>query len=127
MRKIFILFILLAVACNKSTVTEKNKDVVTIDSLFSNDMEKMNSLLVKTEGLEDDVKKVVYQKDVFKSENSNLKTENSNLKEEIAITKDCLIVANKKINEYKLPKKRSFFDKVLGKNKDSITVKDTIK
>jgi hypothetical protein len=127
MRKIFILFILLAVACNKSTVTEKNKDVVTMDSLFSNDIEKMNSLLVKTEGLEDDVKKVVYQKDVFKSENSNLKTENSNLKEEIAITKDCLIVANKKINEYKLPKKRSFFDKVLGKNKDSITVKDTIK
>jgi hypothetical protein len=127
MRKIFILFILLAVACNKSAITEKNKDVVTIDSLFSNDMEKMNSLLVKTEGLEDDVKKVVYQKDVFKSENSNLKTENSNLKEEIAITKDCLIVANKKINEYKLPKKRSFFDKVLGKNKDSITVKDTIK
>jgi hypothetical protein len=127
MRKIFVLFILLAVACNKSTVTEKNKDVVTMDSLFSNDIEKMNSLLVKTEGLEDDVKKVVYQKDVFKSENSNLKTENSNLKEEIAITKDCLIVANKKINEYKLPKKRSFFDKVLGKNKDSITVKDTIK
>jgi hypothetical protein len=127
MRKIFILFILLAVACNKSTITEKNEDVVTIDSLFSNDMEKMNSLLVKTEGLEDDVKKVVYQKDVFKSENSNLKTENSNLKEEIAITKDCLVVANKKINEYKLPKKRSFFDKVLGKNKDSITVKDTIK
>ena len=127
MRKIFILFILLAVACNKSAITEKNEDVVTMDSLFSNDMEKMNSLLVKTEGLEDDVKKVVYQKDVFKSENSNLKTENSNLKEEIAITKDCLIVANKKINEYKLPKKRSFFDKVLGKNKDSITVKDTIK
>jgi hypothetical protein len=127
MRKIFILFILLLVSCNKPKVTKKEEAVVTIDSIFSNDIEKMDSLLVKTEGLEDDVKLVVHQKDVFKAENSNLKTENSDLKEEIAITKDCLVVANKKINEYKLPKKRSFFDKVLGKNKDSITVKDTIK
>lgn len=126
MRKIFILFILLVVSCNKPNVTKK-EEAVTIDSIFSNDIEKMESLLIKTEGLEDDVKLVVHQKDVFKSENSNLKTENSNLKEEIAITKDCLSVANKKINEYKLPKKRSFFDKVLGSNKDSITVKDTIK
>ena len=127
MRKIFILFILLTASCNKYNVIEKEGDVVIVDSLFSNDIEKMDSLLVKTEGLEDDVKQVVHQKDVFKTENSNLKTENSDLKEEIAITKDCLVVANKKINEYKLPKKRSFFDKVLGKNKDSITVKDTIK
>jgi cell division protein FtsB len=127
MRKIFILFILLLVSCNKPNVTKKEEAVITIDSIFSNDVEKMNSLLIKTEGLEDDVKQVVHQKDVFKAENSNLKTENSDLKEEIAITKDCLVVANKKINEYKLPKKRSFFDKVLGKNKDSITVKDTIK
>jgi len=126
MRKIFILFILLVVSCNKPNVTKK-EEAVTIDSIFSNDIEKMESLLIKTEGLEDDVKLVVHQKDVFKSENSNLKTENSNLKEEIAITKDCLSVANKKINEYKVPKKRSFFDKVLGSNKDSITVKDTIK
>lgn len=126
MRKIFILFILLVVSCNKPNVTKKEEAVVTIDSIFSNDIEKMESLLIKTEGLEDDVKLVVYQKDVFKSENSNLKTENSNLKEEIAITKDCLVVANKKINEYKMPKKRSFFDKVLGANKDSITVKDTM-
>jgi hypothetical protein len=36
-------------------------------------------------------------------------------------------VANNKIKEYKTPKKRSFFDKVLGTNKDSITVIDTIK
>jgi hypothetical protein len=125
MRNIFILFILLVVSCNKPNVTKK-EEAVTIDSIFSNDIEKMESLLIKTEGLEDDVKLVVHQKDVFKSENSNLKTENSNLKEEIAITKDCLVVANKKINEYKMPKKRSFFDKVLGANKDSITVKDTI-
>jgi hypothetical protein len=125
MRNIFILFILLVVSCNKPNVTKK-EEAVTIDSIFSNDIEKMESLLIKTEGLEDDVKLVVHQKDVFKSENSNLKTENSNLKEEIAITKDCLVVANKKINEYKMPKKRSFFDKVLGANKDSITVKDTM-
>jgi FtsZ-binding cell division protein ZapB len=126
MRKIFILFILLVVSCNKPNTIKKEEAVVAIDSVFSNDIEKMDSLLVKTEGLEDDVKQVVHQKDVFKAENSNLKTENSNLKEEIAITKDCLVVANKKINEYKMPKKRSFFDKVLGANKDSITVKDTM-
>jgi hypothetical protein len=32
-----------------------------------------------------------------------------------------------KIKEYKVPKKRSFFNKVLGTNKDSITIKDTIR
>jgi regulator of replication initiation timing len=125
MRNIFILFILLVVSCNKPNVIKK-EEAVTIDSIFSNDIEKMDSLLVKTEGLEDNVEQVVNYKDILKVENSNLKTENSNLKEEITITKDCLVVANKKINEYKMPKKRSFFDKVLGANKDSITVKDTI-
>jgi regulator of replication initiation timing len=125
MRNIFILFILLVVSCNKPNVTKK-EEAVTIDSIFSNNVENMDSLLVKTEGLEDNVEQVVNYKDILRAENSDLKTENSNLKEEITITKDCLVVANKKINEYKMPKKRSFFDKVLGANKDSITVKDTI-
>jgi hypothetical protein len=126
MRNIFIFLILLVVSCNKSNKTKKEEVFIEIDSIFSNDIEKIEGLLIKTEGLEDNVKQVVYQKNVFKSENSNLKSENSNLKEEIAITKDCLQVANEKIKEYKYPKKRSFFDKVLGTNKDSITVKDTI-
>jgi regulator of replication initiation timing len=126
MRNIFIFLILLVVSCNKPNKTKKEEVFIEIDSIFSNDIEKIEGLLIKTEGLEDNVKQVVYQKNVFKSENSNLKIENSNLKEEIAITKDCLQVANEKIKEYKYPKKRSFFDKVLGTNKDSITVKDTI-
>jgi hypothetical protein len=125
MRKIFIIFIILLVSCSKSNVAKK-EEVVVIDTIFSNNVENMDSLLVKTEGLEDNVEQVVNYKDILRAENSDLKTENSNLKEEITITKDCLVVANKKINEYKMPKKRSFFDKVLGSNKDSITVKDTI-
>jgi FtsZ-binding cell division protein ZapB len=87
----------------------------------------MDSLLIKTEGLEDNVEQVVNYKDILRVENSDLKNENFNLKEEIATTKDCLVIANKKINEYKVPKKRSLFDKVIGANKDSITVIDTIK
>jgi regulator of replication initiation timing len=98
-----------------------------MDTIFSNNVENMDSLLIQTEGLEDNVEQVVNYKDILRAENSDLKTENSNLKEEIATTKDCLVVANKKIKEYKTPKKRSFFDKVLGANKDSITVIDTIK
>jgi len=125
MRKIFIIFIALLVSCSKSNVTKKED--VAIDFIFSNNIENMDSLLVKTEGLEDNVEQVVNYKDILKVENSNLKTENSNLKEEITIAKDCLQVANNKIKEYKTPKKRSFFDKVLGTNKDSITVIDTIK
>ena len=125
MRKIFIIFIILLVSCSKSNVAKK-EEVVVIDTIFSNNVENMDSLLVKTEGLEDNVEQVVNYKDILRAENSDLKTENSNLKEEITITKDCLVVANKKINEYKMPKKRSFFDKVLGSNKDSIIVKDTI-
>jgi regulator of replication initiation timing len=113
------------VSCSKSNVAKK-EEVVVIDTIFSNNVENMDSLLVKTEGLEDNVEQVVNYKDILRAENSDLKTENSNLKEEITITKDCLVVANKKINEYKMPKKRSFFDKVLGSNKDSIIVKDTI-
>lgn len=125
MRKIFILFVLL-VSCNKHNVT-KEENNVEIDSTFSNNVENMDSLLIKTEGLEEDVKQVVHQKDVFKVENSNLKTENFDLKEEIAVTKDSLLIVNKKIKEYKIPKKRSFFDKVLGVKKDSTIVIDTTK
>ena len=125
MRKIFIIFIVLLVSCSKSNVSKK--EVVLMDTIFSNNVENMDSLLIQTEGLEDNVEQVVNYKDILRAENSDLKTENSNLKEEIATTKDCLVVANKKIKEYKTPKKRSFFDKVLGANKDSITVIDTIK
>jgi phosphoglycerate-specific signal transduction histidine kinase len=125
MEKIFIIFVVLLVSCSKSRVTKK--EVVAIDTIFSNNVENMDSLLIKTEGLEDNVEQVVNYKDILRVENSDLKNENFNLKEEIATTKDCLVIANKKINEYKVPKKRSLFDKVIGANKDSITVIDTIK
>lgn len=54
------------------------------------------------------------------SENQQLKNENTALKSELKVVKDSLVQAKKLI------KKRSFIQKVLGINKDTIqTVKDT--
>ena len=79
------------------------------------------------DGFKISVDEVIYEKQTFKNDNTKLKKELVLVKDELVMVKDCLEVANEKIKEYKMPKKRSFFDKVLGTNKDSITVIDTIK
>jgi hypothetical protein len=120
MKKYIIIIILwfLLVSCEE-TIKHKVKieDAVAVEYA---DTEKVDSLLEMVDGFKISVDEVIYEK-------NSLGEKLVLAKEELATAKDCLAIANEKIKEYKYPKKRSFFDKVLGTNKDSITVIDTIK
>lgn len=125
MKKYIIVLSFLFISCNDKEVAQTTiKEEVVLDH---QDTKKVDSLLEMVDGFKISVDEVIYEKQSLKSDNKKLNNELVLVKEELVATKDCLIVANQRIKEYKYPKKRSFFDKVLGKNKDSITVKDTIK
>ena len=119
MKKYIIIIILwfLLVSCEETT---KNKVKVEGTPIEYADTKKVDSLLEMVDGFKISVDEVIYER-------NSLDEKLILVKEELATTKDSLAVANERIKEYKYPKKRSFFDKVLGKNKDSITVIDTIK
>jgi hypothetical protein len=126
MKKYIVTLVLsvLLFSCNKKEVV---KTIQKEDTLEYKDIKKVDSLLEMVDGFKISVDEVIYEKQTFKNDNTKLKKELVLVKDELVMVKDCLEVANEKIKEYKMPKKRSFFDKVLGTNKDSITVIDTIK
>lgn len=126
MKKYIVTLVLsvLLFSCNKKEVM---KTIQKEDTLEYKDIKKVDSLLEMVDGFKISVDEVIYEKQTFKNDNTKLKKELVLVKDELVMVKDCLEVANEKIKEYKMPKKRSFFDKVLGTNKDSITVIDTIK
>lgn len=118
MKKYIIIASFLLISCNYKEVNQiPIQEEITLES---KDTKKVDSLLGTVDGIKTSVDQVIHEK-------QSLKLDNVKLKKELVTVKDCLQIANEKIKEYKVPKKRSFFDKVLGKNKDSITVKDTIK
>jgi regulator of replication initiation timing len=115
----------LLLSCNDKEVVQKPiQEEVVLDY---QDPKKVDSLLEMVDGFKISVDEVIYEKQTLKVDNKKLNKELVLVKDELIMVKDCLQVANEKIKEYKVPKKRSFFDKVLGTNKDSITVIDTIK
>ena len=115
----------LLLSCNDKEVVQKpTQEEVVLDY---QDPKKVDSLLEMVDGFKISVDEVIHEKQTLKVDNKKLNKELVLVKDELIMVKDCLQVANEKIKEYKVPKKRSFFDKVLGTNKDSITVIDTIK
>ena len=119
MKKYIIIIILwlLLVSCEEATKRKVNIEDTTVEHI---DTKKVDSLLEMVDGFKISVDEVIYER-------NSLDEKLILVKEELETTKDSLAAANERIKEYKYPKKRSFFDKVLGKNKDSITVIDTIK
>lgn len=115
----------LLLSCNDKEVLQKPiQEEVVLDY---QDTEKVDSLLEMVDGFKISVDEVIHEKQTLKVDNKKLNKELVLVKDELIMVKDCLQVANEKIKEYKVPKKRTFFDKILGTNKDSITVIDTIK
>lgn len=115
----------LLLSCNDKEVVQKPiQEEVVLDY---QDTEKVDSLLEMVDGFKISVDEVIYEKQTLKVDNKKLNNELVLVKDELVMVKDCLQVANDKIKEYKVPKKRSFFDKILGTKKDSVTVIDTIK
>ena len=78
---------------------------------------KITQTLQKSEHIEEDIIHVVKDRATLKSENTKLTTE-------LKTTKDSLQKVTYELKETKLkiPKKRSFFQKVLGVAKDSVEV-----
>jgi hypothetical protein len=123
MKKFFILLSILFVSScvNETSLPIKESSIPTQHS--DSHINKMESLLVKSEGLEESIKNVVQTKQTLLEENENLKVE---IKEK----DETINKLNFQIKEYtvKKPGKKNFFEKVLNIQVDSITVieKDTI-
>lgn len=125
MKKCIIVLSFLFISCNDKKEVQR---ITESESLFiPENVNKIDSLLVSTQGFEVAVEEVVQEKQTLKNDNTKLKKELVLVKDELTTVKDSLQVAKEKIKNYKVPKKRTFFDKVLGTNKDSITIIDTIK
>jgi len=123
MKKFFILSSILFVSScvNETSLPIKESSIPTQHS--DSHINKMESLLVKSEGLEESIKNVVQVKQTLIEENEHLKVE---IKEK----DETINKLNFQIKEYtvKKPGKKNFFEKVLNIQVDSITVieKDTI-
>jgi len=134
MKKYFILLACLSViACKNvqeeeccpenplvdSVAVEAPADVPNPDSTVA----KITETLEKSENLEENIKGVVQDR-------ATLKVQNKKLTTELKTTKDSLEKVKYELKEtkLKLPKKRSFLQKVLGTGKDSVEVikKDTV-
>jgi hypothetical protein len=124
MKKYIVILSFLFISCNDKEVAKAPvQEEVVLDY---QDPKKVDSLLEMVDGFKISVDEVIHEKQTLKVDNKKLNKELVLVKDELVAVKDCLVIANERIKEYKYPKKRSFFDKVLGTNKDSITVKDTI-
>jgi septal ring factor EnvC (AmiA/AmiB activator) len=132
MKKYIVILCALVFSCEskKESIVPFNEEVV----LEHKGTQKVDSLLEMVDEFKESVDNVVEKKKNLTKKliivNEELVLVNDKLitaENELVKVKDCLEVAKAKIKEYKVPKKRSFFDKVLGTKKDSITVTDTIK
>jgi len=132
MRKYFILLACLAIVSCKQAEEEccpENpiQDSVMVESsnviLEDSTVTKITQTLEKSANVEDNIKCIV-------KDNVVLHKQNTDLTKELKTTKDSLdkVTFELKETKLKLPKKRSFFQKVLGVAKDSVEVKqiDTI-
>lgn len=127
MKKYFILLACLTVVGCKNVQEEEccpqnplvdsvavaSVDSVSVDSTVA----KITQTLQRSENIEKDIKGIVQERATLKSENKKLTTE-------LKTAKDSLQKVTYELKEtrLKLPKKRNFFQRVLGVAKDSIEV-----
>ena len=122
------LFILLVVlfSCSKKTEDKKNDLVIVEDSVVVSYADSVEIKLLKTKDIDVNIKNKIQQVKVLSSENNNLKVE-------LKTTKDCLTSTQQRFEVFKtsvkVPKKRSFFQKLVGAKADSVDVEkiDSIK
>ena len=126
MRKYFILLACLAVVSCKQVEEEccpENpiQDSVMVESsgvvVEDSAVVKITETLEKSENVEDNIKHIV-------EDRATLKVQNKKLSTELKTTKDSLAKVTFELKEtkLKLPKKRNFFQRVLGVAKDSVEV-----
>jgi len=126
MKKYLLIFVVVLFSCSKKFEDKKNDLVVIEDSLFVNYADSVEVALVKTKNIDIEIKQKITEVKVLSNENKELKVELKSTKDSLFSTQQRLEVLKKSI---KVPKKKSFFQKLVGAKTDSVEVEkiDTIK
>jgi hypothetical protein len=124
MKKYLFIILVIFSSCSEKVEDKKNNFVVAQDTVLVSYADSVEIALTKTKDIDVDIKQKIKEVEVLSIENKDLKVELKN-------TKDSLISTQEKLNVYtvKVPKKKSFFQKLIGSKTDSIEVQkvDTIK
>jgi hypothetical protein len=121
---LFILVVLFSFSCDKKVENKKEEFVTVEDTITVSYADSVEKALLKTKNIDVEIKNKITEVKVLSKENKDLKVE-------LQTTKDCLVVAKKEISNMKIkvPKKKSFFQKILGTKTDSVEIEviDTTK
>jgi hypothetical protein len=126
MKKYLLVLLIIMFSCSKKTEDKKEDLVLSEDSVSVNYADSVEIALIKTKDIDVDIKQKIKQVEVLSSENNNLK-------DELKTTKDCLVSTQERFEIFKtnskVPKKRSFFQKLVGAKADSVEIQkiDTLK
>lgn len=124
MRKYLFIILVILSSCSKKQEDKKSNLVLVDDNFSVSYADSVEIALTKTKDIDVDIKQKIKQVEVLTFENKDLKVELKN-------TKDSLLSTQEKLNVYivKVPKKKSFFQRLIGSKTDSIEVQkvDTIK
>ena len=126
MKKYLLIFAVVLFSCSKKVEDKKNDFVVIEDSLFVNYADSVEFALEKTKDIDVEIKNKITEVKVLSNENNELKVE-------LKSTKDSLVSTQKRLDvlktSIKVPKKKTFFQKLVGAKTDSVDVEkiDTIK
>jgi hypothetical protein len=124
MKKYLFIILVVLSSCSKKIEDKKNNLVLVEDNDLVSYADSVEIALTKTKDIDVDIKQKINQVEVLSHENKDLKVELKN-------TKDSLFSTQEKLKVYtvKVPKKKSFFQRLVGAKTDSIEVQkvDTIK
>jgi hypothetical protein len=126
MKKYLLIFAVVLFSCSKKVEDKKNDFVFVEDSVFVNYADSVEVALVKTKDIDVEIKQKITEVKVLSSENKELKVELKSTKDSLVSTQQRLEVLK---TSTKVPKKKSFFQKLVGAKTDSVDVEkiDTIK
>jgi hypothetical protein len=124
MKKYLLILVVILSSCSNK-VEDKKDDFVVEDSVFVNYADSVEVALVKTENIDVEIKQKITEVKVLSNENKELKVELKSTKDSLVSTQQRLEVLKTSI---KVPKKKTFFQKLVGAKTDSVEVEkiDTI-
>ena len=122
---LFILLVVLS-SCSKKIEDKKNDLIIIEDSSMVSYSDSVEIKLLKTKDIDVHIKHKIQQVKVLNIENKNLKVELKTTKDSLTSTQKALEISKTSI---KAPKKKSFFQKLVGAKTDSVEVVkiDTLK
>ncbi len=122
---LFILLVVLS-SCSKKIEDKKEDLVIKENSIFISYADSVEVALLKTKDIDVEIKHKIKQVEVLSDENKGLKVELKTSKDSLFSTQEKLQILKTSL---KVPKKKSFFQKLIGAKTDSVEVEqiDTLK